>query len=510
MLSQLFTQVVSSYSKKTALVYDNFRMSYQELYASVNSFSKGLSSISVDQGDCVALFMPNCPEFVISFYAIAKLNGIVLPLNYLFKAEEISYYLDNSDVRVIITDSKRADLCFSILTNLNRKVEIIVINKIQSGGKYFYDLMLPESAEENKSASSFAGDVLYQYSSGSTGKPKRVCRTQSNLFHEVKNFAETVKVTPIDNILTIVPLYHSHGLGNCMLAAICNGATLVILEQSMQNGLPVEVPFVFRCPRILELIKAEQITVLPGVPYIFNALTEMPISVQADLSKLRLCCSAGNFLGKDVFDKFFKRFGVPVRQLYGCTEAGAICIELDDEPEANWDSVGAPLSNVEIKVVDEQGSELAHGITGEVVIKSQTLTREYFNMPELNQQTFKDGAFFTGDLGKIDEAGRLFITGRKRILIDTGGRKVEPIEVEDILTKHPKVKEAVVVGVEDAQASEVVKAVIVLEEEKVCEEEEMFSHCKDRLAEFKVPQIVEFRDEIPKSPLGKVLRKDLI
>lgn len=510
MLSQLFIQAVLGYSEKTALIYDNLRMSYQELYANVNGLRKGLSSIGVNQGDCVALLLPNCPEFVVSFYAIAALKGIILPLNHLFKAEEISYYLNDSDVRVVITDSKRAEICFSLLANCNRKIELIVVNKDQSAAKYFYDLILPETVEEPKSASTFAGDVLYQYSSGSTGRPKRLCRTQNNLYHEAQNLAETLKITPSDNILCLVPLYHAHGLGNSMLAAICNGATLVILEQAMQNGMPLEVPFVFRCPRILELIQAEQVTILPGVPYVFKALAETPADIQANISTLRLCCSAGNFLGKDIFDKFLQRFDVPVRQLYGCTEAGAVCINLDKDPEATWDSVGTPLSNVEIKVVDEQGHELAHGMNGEVVIKSQTLTRGYFNRPELNQQAFKDGAFLTGDLGKFDQAGHLFITGRKKILIDTGGRKVEPIEVEDILTTHPKVQEAVVVGVKGAHATEIVKAVIVLKESIECEEQEIFSHCKERLAEFKVPKIVEFRHEIPKSPLGKVLRKALI
>jgi long-chain acyl-CoA synthetase len=510
MLIQLLTKTVSNYPEKIAIVYDNLRISYQELYSKIKGFSEGLSSIGIGQGDCVALLLPNCPEFVISFYAIAKLNGIVLPLNHLFKTEEISYYLNDSDVRVIITDSKRADICRSILSNLDKKIELVVIDRDQTPAKYFYDLVLPESTEVHESALPFKGNVLYQYSSGSTGRPKRVCRTQKNLYHEARNFVETVKVTPSDNILCIVPLYHAHGLGNCLLAATCNGSTLVILEQSTQKGVPVEVPFVFKCSRILELIEAEKITILPGVPYIFNALAETPVSALADLSKLRLCFCAGNFLGKDVFDKFLKRFGVSVRQLYGCTEAGAVCINLDENPEKTWDSVGAPLKNVEIKIIDEQGNELAIGKSGEVVIKSQTLTHGYYNMPELNQQAFKDGAFFTGDLGKFDEAGRLYITGRKKILIDTGGRKVDPIEIEDILIAHPKVKEAVVVGVKGAHANEIVKAVIVFKKSEYCNKQEIFSYCKQRLAEFKVPKIVEFRDEIPKSPLGKILRKALV
>ncbi len=511
MLTQLLTEVVSNHSEKTAIVYDKIKISYQELYSKIKGFREGLSSISVVRGDCVALFLPNCPEFVISFYAIAFLNGIVLPLNHLFKAEEVSYYLNDSDVRVIITDSQRAETCWRIISDLGKKIELIVVDKPQGSAKYFYDLILPETREVYESTLPFEGIVLYQYSSGSTGRPKKVCRTQKNLYHEVRNFTESVKVTPSDNILCTVPLYHAHGLGNCLLAATCNGATLVILEQSTQNGVSVEVPFVFKCPRILELIKVEKITILPGVPYTFNTLAETPpASIQADLSTLKLCFCAGNFLAKDVFDKFLKRFGVPVRQLYGCTEAGAMCINLDENPEQTWDSVGTPLKNVEIKIIDEQGHELPVGQSSEVVIKSQALTNGYYNMPDLNQQVFKDEAFFTGDLGKLDEAGRLYITGRKKILIDTGGRKVDPIEIEDILSTHPQVKEAVVVGVKGVYAGELVKAVIVLNEPEQYDEQEIFSYCKERLAEFKVPKIVEFRNEIPKSPLGKILRKALV
>lgn len=510
MLTQLLTEVVSKHPNKTAIVYDKLKISYQELYFKIRGFSEGLGSINVVRGDCVALFLPNCPEFIISFYAIAFLNATVLPLNHLFKVEEISYYLKDNDVRAIITDSQRADICQSIISDLGKNIELIVVDKAHPCAKYFYDLIFPETRELHESTLPFEGILLSQYSSGSTGRPKKVCRTQKNLYHEVRNFAESVKVTASDNILCIVPLYHAHGLSNCMLAATCNGATLVILEQSKQNGVSIEVPFVFKCPRVLELIKTEKISILPGVPYIFNSLAETPLSIQADLSTLKICFSAGNFLGNDVFYKFLNRFGVPVRQLYGCTEAGAMCINLDENPEQTWDSVGTPVKNVEIKIIDEQGNALPVGHTGEVIIKSYALTSGYDNMPDLNQQAFKDKAFFTGDLGKVDQAGRLYITGRKKILIDTGGRKVDPIEIEDILSSHPQVKEAVVVGIKGVHAGEIVKAVIVLKEPKQCDEQKISSYCKERLAEFKVPKIVEFRDEIAKNPLGKILRKALI
>jgi long-chain acyl-CoA synthetase len=508
-LTQLLTKAVSNDPDRTAIVCDNIRMSYQELYTKVEGFSRGLNSIGLNQGDCVAFLLPNCPEFAIAFYAVAKLNGIVLPLNHLFKIEEIGYYLADSDVKVIITDSKRADLCLKAISNINRTIELIVVDEVHSKSKYFHDLILVEESE-SKAALSKSDDVLYQYSSGSTGRPKRVSRTQKNLYHEAKNFAETAKISSSDRILCVVPLYHAHGLGNCLLAAICNGATLVILEQSKQNGISVEVPFVFKVQRILDLIETEKITILPGVPYIFKAMAESPVSERADLSTVRLCVSAGNFLSKDVFDKFLTRFGLPIRQLYGCTEAGSISINLDENCEETWNSVGIPPKNVEIKIIDQDGNSLDTGVIGEVVIKSPTLTKAYHNLPEVNQQAFKDGAFFTGDLGKCDAARRLYITGRKKILIDTGGRKVDPVEIEDILLSHFKVKEAVVVGVKERHSGEIVKAVVVPNELEEFLEQELFSYCKKYLAEFKVPKIVEFRDEIPKSPLGKILRKQLV
>jgi long-chain acyl-CoA synthetase len=173
MLNQLLTKAVLNHPEKTAIVYDSLRMSYQELDAKVRGLSKGLSSIGVSQGDCVALLLPNCAEFAISFYAVTKLNGIVLTLNHLFKAEEISYYLDDSNVKIIITDSKRADICLSILNSLSKKIELVVVDQVQPSTKYFYDLIFPESTDVQEGALPFQGDALYQYSSGSTGRPKR-------------------------------------------------------------------------------------------------------------------------------------------------------------------------------------------------------------------------------------------------------------------------------------------------------------------------------------------------
>jgi long-chain acyl-CoA synthetase len=512
MLEQKLAQIAQKYPEKIAIVEDRAQITYDKLYAQVKGLSLGLSSLGICPSDCVAVILPNCTEFVVSFYAAAKLNAIFLPLNHLFKEEELSYYINDSNAKVIITDTIRADLCQQIISKSERHIELITVDAANPSTTYFYDLILLEStatdAEDNKV---LAGEnFLYQYSSGSTGRPKRVGRTQDNLYHEVNNFTQTAKVTLADNILCLVPMYHAHGLGNCLLASIYNGATLVILEQFRQQETTVEVPFIFRRLRVLELIEQEKITILPAVPYIFNTLAETPADIQADLRSLRLCFSAGNFLPQDIFERFRARFGISLKQLYGCTEAGSVAIALDEQTDKNYGSVGRPIHNVEIKIIDDQGNPLPVGEVGEIVIKSKTLTSGYDNMPELNQTAFKDGAFFTGDLGKFDPSGRLYITGRKKILIDTGGRKVDPIEIEDVLITHPSIKEAVVVGVQGVFAGEIIKAVIVPQESQTCEAKEISTYCQARLAEFKVPKIIEFRDEIPKSPLGKILRKALV
>ncbi|MEG3439463.1 AMP-binding protein [Pannus brasiliensis CCIBt3594] len=512
MLAELFQQTAKKFPHQIALVCDRLRMSYQQLNSTVEGLSQGLISLKIGQGDCVTLLLPNCPEFVFSFHAIARLKAIALPLNHLFKGEELSYCLNESYTRAIITDRKRLDICRQAIAKLDRKIELIVIDGVEPETHYFQDLILTDlTSIEREENYPFSGDLLYQYSSGSTGLPKRVCRTQSHLYHEVKNFTETTQISPADKILCTVPLYHAHGLGNCLLAATCTGATLVILEQVLQkDGTPIEVPFVFRRPRILELMQKEKITIFPAVPYIFNTLAEAPEDRSIDLSNLRLSFSAGNFLPQEIAQKFWQRFRIPVRQLYGCTEAGSMAINLESDYEITQASVGFALNNVEIKIVNEEGRELSTGMVGEIVIKSPSLTSGYSNLPELNQQAFKNGYFWTGDLGKKDEAGRLYLTGRKKLLIDTGGRKVDPLEVEEILGNHPKIQEAVVVGVKGDYAGELVKAVLVKKHQETCAEAEIFSFCKERLAEFKIPKIIEFRPEIPKSPLGKILRKELV
>jgi long-chain acyl-CoA synthetase len=337
-------------------------------------------------------------------------------------------------------------------------------------------------------------DVLFQYSSGSTGRPKRIIRTHSNLVSEADNFSSTVNVTNNDKILCVTPLFHAHGFGNCMLASIYAGATLVILEN-------------FNRRRVLKTIQDERITVFPGVPFMFSILADTPLREDIILSSMRLCFSAGASLPQETFQKFFDKYGVPIRQLYGTTETGSVSINLDKNISNTADSVGLPMRNVEIEIFGEKGEILQPNGIGEIGIKSSAMIKGYSGSEDLNRESFRNEYFFPSDLGKKDKNGNIYILGRKTLFINTGGNKVDPSEIEILLGKYPKVKEVVVVGVKSYYGEGVIKAVVVPNSK--CDEREIVEFCKGKIADFKIPKIVEFREEIPKSPLGKVLRKYL-
>jgi long-chain acyl-CoA synthetase len=506
MLQQLLQTMVERDPTQVAMVYGAQRITYQTLWAEVCGLSQGLRTLGVQEGDCVALLLPNRPEFVTSFFAIAQIHAIAVFLNPALKEAELHHYIQDSHAKVIITDSYHADLCQSVVKSQDWSIQLILVDAPEPSAQSWQTLV--QSSIAPVSLSPFAGDVLYQYSSGSTGRPKRVCRTQHNIWHQAENCVSTLAIQPSDRILDTIPLFHAYGFGECLLAAIHSGATLYILEPVLRDGVPVEVPFIFRRSEVLTLLQQEAISIFPSVPYVLNILATTPPEETIDLSGLRLCISAGNYLPEDIFDRFRQRFGIPIRQLYGCTEAGSVSINLQPAATFHYDSVGQPMHNVDIRVVDPTGQEVPQGTIGELMIYSQTLTRGYHQAPELNREVFQGGGFFTGDLGRKDSEGSIYITGRKKLFIDTAGYKVDPMEVEDVLATHPAVKEVVVVGVPQANVGEVIKAVIVRQED--CTAQALQDYCKTQLADFKVPQLIEFRSEIPRSPLGKILRKDLI
>ena len=310
---------------------------------------------------------------------------------------------------------------------------------------------------------------------------------------------KSLGLTHEDRIFSAIPMFHTWGMGACLFGSAVSGATMVILEDPQ--------PFLLNRRRALELIEREQATFFPGVPFNFRLMAEAPAG--ADLSSLRLCFSAGTALPRPSFEAFGERFGLLVRQLYGSTETGMITANMSDDPVATFESVGQPVPGVRVEIVDDDGAAATVGESGEVTVMSPAASSGYAGADEASRVAFREGRYFTGDLGRLDEDGLLYLEGRKKLLIELGGYKVDPIEVQDVISAHPCVSDVIVVGVGgETEGEETVKAVVVPSGE--CDEGELISFCRERLANFKVPRMIEFRDEIPKSSLGKILRKYLV
>jgi len=515
-LSKMLWKAAQINPEKSAIAQGRRRISYANLYQQVGSVSEGLGDLGIQATDCIAVVLPNCPEFIVSFFACARLNAILLPLNPQYTKNELQRFLVDGKSKLIITDSQHLILCQQIIAEIGSNIQLVVVDKIDSdinsvaNNTISFGALLAASVESMGPAEtiSASGRALYLYTSGSTSAYKRLCCTQENLYYEAHNFVETLGLTADDAILCTVPLYHSYGFGNGLLDAVYCGSTLVLLEPVIENGEVIDVPFVGRTQHVLDLIEQESIRFLPAVPYQFAALAELPKDVRADLSELKWCVSSGDVLPKKTYQRFLKRFGIAVRSLYGSTEAGSICINTDPTERVEFGSLGAPLRNVEIQIRDKQGNTLTDNTCGTIWVKSPVIPPTgYDNRAELSDKVFVNGYYDTGDLGKKNQRGHLIITGRKQTFIDVGGYKVDINEVEEILQAHPQIREVAALGIDMEYVGQIIKTVIVAHQKMT--ENEILVYCREHLAAYKVPSIIEFRDQLPRSPLGKVLKKEL-
>jgi long-chain acyl-CoA synthetase len=483
MLSAMLHKAVRAHPDKEAIVQGSRRVRYRELDALAGRCAAGLRRLGVGAGACVAVVLPNGPEFVAALFACARLRAVMLPLNPQSTREELLRFLDDAQARVVIADSKKV-LSFA-------GADVVATD---------FEALLSESAVMGPEVP-FAGRALYLYTSGSTDTFKRLSCTQENLYYEAHNFVETVGLTAADTILCTIPLHHSYGLGNCLLDAVYAGSTLVMLE-------PDEVPFAARCTQVLELIRKERIRFYPGVPYQFQILAELPELSRSDLAGLRLCVSSGDVLPRQTYDRFLERFGVPIRSLYGSTEAGSIAINTDPDSQMEAGSLGPPLRNVTIAIRDAQGKELPADVDGEIWVKSPTIPPTgYDNRGDLTYETFRAGFYKTGDIGQRDQRGHLLLAGRKQSFITIAGHKVDTAEVEEVLQSCPGVREAAVLGVEVPRMGTLLKAALVTD--GACRPSEIWEFCRHRLAFYKVPRLIETHSSLPRNAMGKVLKSEL-
>jgi long-chain acyl-CoA synthetase len=482
-------------ARETAVVYGATRVSNAELLDRVERCARGLVALGVRPGDRVALLLENSPEFLISFFGIAACRGVVVPLNLDFKDDELRFYLGDAGARCLVVDAARATAAQRIAAALPQP-PLVIVNGAPVAGAHSLAVLLAQAPAASLPDCALDDEIIYIYSSGSTGRPKCVPRTVAQYCLEMQAVIECLQLDRRDTIFCMIPLFHNFGAVHCMLASIGSGARLVILDGAN--------PFALHRSRAIKLIAQQRVTILPGVPFMFGHLAST--SSDCDLSSVRICYSAGAAVTPEIAESFRARFKVPIRNHYGCTEVGVMTINLDADPRKHDESVGRAFPGVRIRILDDAGRDLPAGKIGEIVVSSPAMTSGYRGAGKESRALFRDGFFHTGDLGTLDADGRLYLRGRSKFVIDVVGHKVSPIEIEDVLARHPAVRESVVLGIPNADGNgEHIKAYVAASDE--CAVAELLRFCRERLANFKIPQAIEFIREVPKNSLGKTLRK---
>ncbi len=494
-----------------AINFYGHKLTFRQLAGAANKCANLLKSMGVSPGDRVAIMMPNCPQFVIAFFGVLKAGGIVAQVNPMYTEREIEYLCNNAGCRIMIV----SDLLYPKVQNALQGTGLkeVLVSKLKGEvalgpeARSFDEALTTVPPTDPGVAVSHEAVAVLQYTGGTTGVSKGAMLTHFNLVANVLQIAEWF--APMrqpgvqERILTVLPLFHSYGMTVCMNYGIYTGAELILLPRAdMQE--------------IMQTIKTTQPTSFPGVPTMYVGVNAFPGAEEFGVSSIRTCFSGAAPLPVEVMHSFEKRFGATIVEGYGLSEASPVthCNPLAGMRKAG--SVGLAYPDTDCRVVDlETGtSELPVGEQGELIIKGPQIMAGYWQMPEETRNTLREWNgetwLYTGDIGRMDEDGYFYITDRKKDMIIASGFNIYPRDVEEVLYQHPAVQECVVAGVPDAYRGETVKAYIVLKANQSLTEADLDAFCRQHLAAYKVPRLFEFRAALPKSMVGKVLRRVLV
>ena len=483
-LAEEFDAVAGRGAARPAVVEEGVPISYGGLRRWSEAIAEQLERQGTADGSRVALVLPNSAAFVASFFGAARAGGVIAPLNAGYRSQELGHYLADIGADAIIVAPGTAAPVVAARDRLVRKPALLQVDG-------------PDSCETLAPAEGLGrprpGDDgrLLLYTSGSTGPPKRVVRTDAQLLSEVETLRTVFALTARERVLGATPFAHVNGLVRSMLTALLAGASLYAVGR-------------FAPRSVLRLINRERLTYFGGVPPMFALLAGAPPREAVDLSSLRILFSASAPLVPEDNRRFQRAYGLLVRQLYGSTETGTISYDDRVDAEDRLESVGRPLPGVSLAVLGEGGVRLPPGNEGETAVTSPFAAARYEGNAAATRRSFRDGSYLTGDLGRLDPDGYLTLTGRKGLIINRGGYKVNPVEVEEAIRRHPKVTDVAVTGAPGPHGDQIVRCLVVASES--CSPEELVLHCRERIADYKIPSRIEFRERLPRTLTGKLLR----
>lgn len=493
----------SNFPDKTALVFRDNRMTYAELNRRVNCLANSLLKMGLAKGDRVAVLVHNCPEFIEAYFACARSGGIFVPINNLLKRKELVQIFDYIEPRFLIFAPEFSEVVQSISSEM-KSTEFFIALDSDSGNSTRYDDLVGtgESTEPNVTISD--DDLISIFlTSGTTGRPKGAMRTHRHDLINMMSSALEIGIRYDDRALLLFPFYHVTFADN--LRHILMSNTIVIRREGS-----------FDPKEILELLSKEGITTCQFVPTMINAMLQVEDIEKCDLSRFRLLSYAASPMPVELLKKAMSRFKCQFCQLYGQTETGPCTaalrpedhvLEGSEEQIARLASAGKPVVDYEMRIVDVDGNDVAVGEVGEIIVRSEAMTLGYWRLPEETARTIQNGWLYTGDFGKFDEGGYVYIVDRKHDMIISGGKNIYPREIEEVIYTHEAVLETAVIGVPDDYWGESVKAFVVLKDGMRASEEEIINLCKENIASYKKPRSVEFVQQLPKSPTGKILKR---
>jgi len=499
-LAVILSESAQSFPDRPVALFTGGQLTYRQLDQASDRVAATLAAAGIKPGDPVAVQLPNIPQFLISYFGILKAGGIVVPLNVLLTAPEVAFHLGDSRARILIVWE-------GALPEAAKGAEAVGLDQIyvvgQGGasgvGVPFERLMAVEVPRYEMAVREPTDTAVIVYTSGTTGRPKGAELTHLQLYMNADIPGRLFNVRSDDIVLTVLPLFHVFGLSSILDVCVRFGCTMSLVPR-------------FTPAAVLEAIQRDRITIFEGVPTMFADMLSCPDTGSYDLSSLRIAISGGASIPAPVLDAFEERFGLVVLEGYGLTETASTTTFNVSADERRAYSVGKPIWGTQTQVWDSRGRQLPPGPenVGEVVTRGLHVMKGYLHNPEATASVFTGDWLHTGDLGYFDEDGFLFIVSRKKELIIRGGYNVYPSEIENVLLAHPAIAEAAVVGIPDERLGEEVMAVVITRSTENLAEAELTIYCRERLAAYKCPRVFQFRSQLPKNTLGKVLKDQLV
>lgn len=493
-LDEILIEGAKKFPDKWALVFEHQRFRYKQLNTLVNQFTQGLATLGIKKNDKIAILLHNSYEFVISYFSALRLGAIAVPINTMLTSKEINFILQDCSPALLITSSdfkdKLPEITFdhdhTVLTDMVRQDYLLWEQIIKNIKPHEY----PSKAQAEDIA-------VIIYTSGTTGKPKGVMLTHKNLLSNIVASLEAVKITKKDRVILFLPMFHSFSATVCLLIPFFVGAKVIVLKSPK--------PF----DKVIKAIMFQRVSVFIAIPPVYNILSRLRLPWGFHfINPIRLCISGAAPLAPEVLKRFESAFKVTLLEGYGLTEASPV-VSFNPLNLPQPGSVGLPLLGVEVRVVDEQGQDVPQGSVGELIVRGENVMKGYYHQIEATNETIRNGWLFTGDMARIDDNGYIYIVDRKKDMIIVHGVNVYPKEIEDVLYSHPMVAEVAVVGQEEKDKGEIVIATIVLKKGEKATIGEIKNFCQKKLASYKVPRIIEFWESLPKTPTGKILKREI-